>query len=88
MNERVNREQLISQVSQRTGLKEETVEAIVDAFLDEIFQTIQRRNSVTIKNFGNFYVRAESESWVFKFNPSQKWRSAFGWTSTYKGDKL
>ncbi len=87
MDERVNREKLISKVSQRTGHEEETVAAIVDALLDEIFQTIRQGNSVTIKNFGNFYVRAESESWVFKFNPSQKWRSAFGWSSTYKGDK-
>lgn len=86
MSECVDREQLISQVAQRTGQDAETVAAIVDAFLDEIYQTVRQGNSVTIKNFGNFYVRPEPGNWVFKFNPSQKWRAVFGWASTYKGN--
>jgi DNA-binding protein HU-beta len=31
-------------------------------------------------------VRHERDSWVFKFNPCQKWRALFGWSSTYKGE--
>ncbi len=86
MNERVDREQLIRQVSQRTGQDTETVALIVDGLLEEIYQTIRQGKSITLKNFGNFYVRPEPESWVFKFNPSQKWRAALGWSSTYKGN--
>ncbi len=86
MNERVDREQLILQVSQRTGQDTETVALITDAFLDEIYHAIRQGKSITIKNFGNFYVRPEPESWVFKFNPSQKLRAALGWSSTYKGN--
>ncbi len=88
MDERVDREQLISQVSQRTNQDEETVANYCGCFhWLKFHQTLRQGNSVTIKNFGNFYVRAEPASWVFKFNPSQKWRATFGWSSTYKGDK-
>jgi DNA-binding protein HU-beta len=85
MSERVERDELVSRVSQRTGQDSETVATIVDAFLDEIYRTIQQGKGVTLKNFGGFYVRPERGSWVFKFNPSQKWRALFGWSSTYKG---
>jgi len=30
-------------------------------------------------------VRAGRSSWVFKFNPSQRLRALFGWSSTYRG---
>lgn len=56
------------------------------AFLDEIYQAIKRDQGVTLKGFGGFFVRPERESWVFKFNPCQKWRALFGWSSTYKGE--
>jgi hypothetical protein len=34
----------------------------------------------------SLYVRPERDSWVFKFNPSQRLRKLFGWSSTYKGE--
>jgi DNA-binding protein HU-beta len=40
---------------------------------------------VSLRGFGSFYVRAERDSWVFKFNPSQRLRALFGWSSTYRG---
>jgi len=40
---------------------------------------------VTLPGFGGFYVRPEPESWVFKFNPGQRLRALFGWSSTYAG---
>ena len=41
--------------------------------------------SVTLKGFGSFYVRPERSTWVFKFNPAQRLRALFGWSSSYKG---
>ena len=86
MSDRIEREELIRLVAQRTGQDVETVDKVIDAFLDEIYQAIKRGQGVTLKGFGGFYVRTESESWVFKFNPCQKWRALFGWSSTYKGE--
>jgi DNA-binding protein HU-beta len=86
MSDRINRDELVHLVAQRTGQDAEVVDKVVDAFLDEIYQALKRGNGVTLKNFGGFYVRPERESWVFKFNPCQKWRALFGWSSTYKGE--
>jgi DNA-binding protein HU-beta len=86
MSDRINRDELVHLVVQRTGQDAEVVDKVVDAFLDEIYQAMKRGNGVTLKNFGGFYVRPERESWVFKFNPCQKWRALFGWSSTYKGE--
>jgi DNA-binding protein HU-beta len=86
MLDRIEREELIRLAAQRTGQEEEMVDMVVDAFLGEIYQVLKRGQSVTLKGFGCFYVRPERESWVFKFNPSQKWRALFGWSSTYKGE--
>ena len=86
MSDRIERDELIRLVAQSTGQDVEMVYGVVDAFLDEIYQALKRGQSVTLKNFGGFYVRQERESWVFKFNPCQKWRALFGWSSTYKRD--
>ena len=86
MSDRIERDELVRLVAQRTGQNAELVDSIVDVFLDEIYQALKRGQGVTLKGFGGFYVRPERESWVFKFNPCQKWRALFGWSSTYKGE--
>ena len=86
MSDRIERDELTRQVAQRTGQDTDLVNGMLDAFLDEIYQAIKRGQGVTLKNFGGFYVRPERESWVFKFNPCQKWQALFGWYSTYKGE--
>lgn len=92
---RIERQELVRLVAQRTGQDVETVDKVVDAFLDEIYErssaAIKRGQGVTLKGFGGFFVRPERESWVFKFNPCQKlaahfMRALFGWSSTYKGE--
>lgn len=84
MSERINKDTLITRVSDQTGQSAEMITHIIDAFLDEIFHTLQQGESVTLKNFGNFFVRPGHDKWTFKFNPSQKWRTLFGWSSTHK----
>ena len=86
MSDRIERDDLLRLVAQRTGQDGEVVDGIVYAFLEEIYQALKRGQGVTLKGFGGFYVRSERESWVFIFNPCQKWRALFGWSSTYKGE--
>lgn len=86
MRGRVEKQDLVRLISQRVQGDENMVEEIVDAVLEEIYQAIKRGESVSLRNFGSFYVRPERESWVFKFNPSQRLRKLFGWTSTYRGE--
>ena len=37
-------------------------------------------------NFGTFYIDEQRSGTVFKFNPAQRLRALFGWSSTYKGE--
>lgn len=85
MSERVDKNELVNRVSQRIGRDADTVGQIVEATLEEIYEALKRGECVSLRNFGTFYVRPERRSWVFKFNPSQRLRKLFGWSSTYKG---
>ena len=84
--QRIEKPELVARVAARTQGDAGTVEQIFDATLEEIFQALMRGESVSLRNFGTFYVREERSSWVFRFNPSQKWRALFGWSSTYRGE--
>ena len=83
---RLDRTSLVKRVAERTGLSARTSEKAVDAILEEIYEALKRGECVSLKNFGTFYVRPERDSWVFKFNPAQRLRKLFGWSSTYAGD--
>jgi DNA-binding protein HU-beta len=86
MRDRIDKTDLVGLVSQRVNRKGGLVGKIVDAFLDEIYEALKRGGSVSLRDFGSFYVRPERVSWVFKFNPSQRLRKLFGWSSTYRGE--
>ncbi len=85
MPDRVEKQDLVRAVSARLAGEGASVDTIVDAFLEEIYQALKRGESVTLRDFGSFYVRPEQGSWVFRFNPSQRLRKLFGWSSTYRG---
>ena len=85
MTGRVEKPELVRLVSQRTNRDAETVSEIVDGLLEEIYAALKHGDSVSLRGFGSFYVRPERDSWVFKFNPSQRLRALFGWSSTYRG---
>ena len=86
MSDRIDKHELVERVSQQVDQNTETVGKIVDATLEEIYEALKRGERVSLRNFGTFYVRPERESWCFKFNPSQRLRKLFGWSSTYKGE--
>ncbi len=83
---RIDRKELVRRVSERIPQGTGTVEEMVDATLEEIYEALKQGECVSLRNFGTFYVRSERDSWVFKFNPSQRLRKLFGWSSTYKGE--
>ena len=85
MTGRLAKVDVVDRVSERLSRDPETITEIVDAFLDEIYEALKRGDCVSLRGFGSFYVRPEPESWVFKFNPSQRLRRVLGWSSTYHG---
>jgi DNA-binding protein HU-beta len=83
---RIEKQELVDLVTRRVNRDPETVREVVDATLEEIYQALRRGEPVSLRDFGSFYVRPERNAWVFKFNPSQRLRKLFGWSSTYRGE--
>ena len=70
-----------------TGVEIEIAEKIFNASIQQIVASLKNCESVTIRNFGCFYIRpSDSSTKVFKFSPSQRLRKLFGWSWTYKGE--
>jgi DNA-binding protein HU-beta len=79
----IDKKELVKRVSKRFTKGSGTVEEIIDATIEEIYESLKQGDSVSLRNFGTFYVRTGRECWIFKFNPSQRLRHAFGWSSTH-----
>ena len=82
----ISKKDLVKRVVQRLNRDNKLVEEIIDVTLDEIYQSLKQGESVNLRNFGTFYIKLHQDSSAFKFNPSQKLRKLFGWSSTYKGE--
>jgi DNA-binding protein HU-beta len=85
MPDRIEKPDVVRLVAQRTGRERAIVEEVLDAALEELYAAFKRGESVSLRNLGSFYVRPEPERWVFCFNPAQRLRKLFGWSSTYRG---
>ena len=84
MSERIQKKDFVRRLAVRMKTNEAVSAMWLDAVLDTLYESVKEGQSVTFTGFGNFYVRPERERWVFKFNPSQRLRALFGWSSTYK----
>ena len=86
MSERIDKTQLISRIAKRLSKDPGEIEPVTDALLEEIYEALKREESVSLRNFGTFYIDVRRSGTVFKFNPAQRLRALFGWSSTYKGE--
>ena len=86
MADRIKKEELARRLAARMNSDEATATAWVDGIVETLYDSFKAGESVTLPGFGSFYVRPEPESWVFKFNPGQRLRALFGWSSTYAGE--
>ena len=86
MTNRINKDEFLRRLAVRMNADEATAAAWVDGFVETLYESFRAGESVTLPGFGGFFVRPEPESWVFKFNPGQRLRALFGWSSTYRGE--
>ena len=84
-DERIQKKDVVRRLAARMKTDEAVSAVWLNAVLDTLYESFKLGQSVTLSGFGNFYVRPERERWVFRFNPSQKLKALFGWSSTYKG---
>lgn len=86
MTDRMKKEEFVRLLAEKMEANEGTATAWVDGVVETLYESFKEGKSVTFPGFGSFYVRPEPGSWVFKFNPAQRLRALFGWSSTYTGD--
>ena len=87
MTDRLKKEEFIRLLAARMDADEVTATAWLDGVVETLYESFKAGKGVTLPGFGGFYVRPEPESWVFKFNPGQRLRALFGWSSTYAGER-
>jgi DNA-binding protein HU-beta len=83
--ERIEKKEFVRRLADRMQTDEEMAVQWLDGVLDEMYQTFRSGYGLTLPGFGGFYLDRRRESWAFKFNPGQKLRALFGWSSTYRG---
>lgn len=52
----MNEKELIQNIAGETGADIEVVEKVFNATIEQIFQSLKNCESVTIRNFGRFYI--------------------------------
>lgn len=85
MADAMKTKEFIRALAEHMNSDETKAEAWTNGMIDVMYKEFRKGKSVTLTNFGNFYVKRGSPTWTFKFNPSQKLRMLLGWSSTYKG---
>jgi nucleoid DNA-binding protein len=85
MAKRINKEEFVRRVAERMKVNETTAQTWVEAVLDTMYETFKRGAGITLPGFGGFYLDKRRDGWAFRFNPGQKLRALFGWSSTHKG---
>ena len=85
MVDRLDKKEVVRRLAKHMKAEEKTAEDWLDAFTDTLYEAFKQGSSVTLPGFGGFYVKRKRDGCVFRFNPGQKLRALFGWSSTYKG---
>ncbi len=86
MGDSIDKKELVKRIAKRLSKDPATIEQVMDAALEEIYQALKREETVSLRNFGTFYIDVRRSGTVFKFNPGQRLKALFGWSSTYKGE--
>lgn len=87
MADRIEKKEFVRRVAARMGTDESQAAAWVDGILEEMYETFQSRHGLTLPGFGGFYLERRGDRIAFKFNPGQRLRALFGWSSTYTGTR-
>lgn len=86
MGDSIDKKELVKRIAKRLSKDPIEIEPVVDTVLEEIYEALKREESVSLRNFGTFYINVRRSGTVFKFNPGQRLKALFGWSSTYKGE--
>lgn len=84
MAQSIKKEAFVQRLAKKMGTDEATATAWLDTTLDVMYQVFKSGKGISLSGFGGFYLDPRGETTAFKFNPGQKLRALFGWSSKYK----
>lgn len=85
MADRIEKKAFVQQLAKRLNADEKVADEWLEAALETLYENFKAGKGVTLKGFGGFYIQPKGRTWAFKFNPGQKLKTLFGWSSMYKG---
>lgn len=80
MANKITEKEIILSVVKNTGVAENVVKKISESLFVEIVKNLDQCRTVTVKDFGTFYIKPTQPTRTFKFNPSQRLRRSLGWS--------
>ena len=83
--DRVEKKEFIRNLAGRMQTDEAEAAKWLDGVLEEMYETFRSGRGLTLPGFGGFYLERRYRGIAFRFNPGQRLRALFGWSSTYKG---
>lgn len=81
------KKEFIRRLASRMNTNEEEASKWLEATLDSLYEAFKQGEGVALSGFGGFYLSQRGSKCAFKFNPGQKLRALFGWSSSYKGKR-
>ncbi|MEZ4527626.1 MAG: HU family DNA-binding protein [Desulfobacterales bacterium] len=85
MAERMEKKDFVKLIAHKMNADKETAEIWVNAVFDTMYDVFKDGKGLTLTGFGGFYLDRRRSGTVFKFNPGQKLKALFGWSSSFKG---
>ena len=85
MATRISKKEVVEKLALRLSVEHAVAEKYLDAVTETLYDVFKAGDGVTLPNFGSFYLDRRRSGCVFKFNPSQRFKALFGWSSSYKG---
>jgi len=80
------KKEFTTMLAKKMNTSEKEANRWVDAYTETLIEIFKTGEGVTINGLGGFYLARKYGDTIFKFNPSQRLRKLFGWSSTHKGE--
>jgi nucleoid DNA-binding protein len=81
MADQIVKKVFVQQLATRMQTSEKVASEWLEAILKTLYANFKEGKGVTLTGFGGFYVQSRGRTWAFRFNPGQKLRALFGWSS-------
>ncbi|OLS13623.1 MAG: nucleoid DNA-binding protein [Promethearchaeota archaeon CR_4] len=85
MADPISKTEFLRRLAVRMNTDEKIAGQWLDGVTETFYEAFKEGHGVTLQGFGGFYLDRRRNGCAFKFNPGQKLKALFGWSSTYRG---